>query len=94
MARLGIDFGTTNTVAVVADRGQLPIVLHRVATSAGEVVQELYPSIVWHRASAGEWMFGPEADRRCSFRLGRTNRPSDPNLRSSRVRCMAAARRS
>jgi molecular chaperone DnaK (HSP70) len=64
MARLGVDFGTTNTVAVVADRGHYPVVLHRVSTAAGDVVEEVFPSVMWVDRSREEWCFGLEAERR------------------------------
>lgn len=64
MAKLGIDFGTTNTVAVIADRGHYPIVLHRVSSAAGDVVEEVFPSVIWHESESGEWSFGLEAERR------------------------------
>lgn len=62
MARLGIDFGTTNTVAVIHDRGVFSIVLHRAETGAGTIVQEMYPSAIL--IDNGESWFGLEADRR------------------------------
>ena len=46
MARLGIDFGTTNTVAAVHDRGMFCVVNHRVASSAGTVIQEVFSSSI------------------------------------------------
>ena len=64
MARLGIDFGTTNTVAVLHDRGLLAVVLHEAKTKAGNVVQEVFPSaILIEKKSQRRW-FGIEADRR------------------------------
>ncbi len=64
MARLGIDFGTTNTVVVLSDRGHFPVVPHRVSTAAGEIIEEVFPSVVWLDSRKGEWRFGLEADRR------------------------------
>ena len=64
MARLGIDFGTTNTVAVLADRGHYPVVLHRARTSAGDIVEEVFPSVIWHDKARDEWCYGLEAERR------------------------------
>lgn len=64
MARLGIDFGTTNTVVVLSDRGHYPVVPHKVSTAAGEVIEEVFPSLIWFDAATGEWRFGLEADRR------------------------------
>lgn len=64
MALLGIDFGTTNTVAVIHDRGVFSVVLHRADTGAGTIVQEVFPSaILIDRVSGNRW-FGLEADRR------------------------------
>ena len=78
MARLGIDFGTTNTVVVLSDRGHFPVVHHRVSTAAGEIIEEVFPSVVWLDSRKGEWRFGLEADRRArrepespwTFRIG------------------------
>jgi molecular chaperone DnaK (HSP70) len=64
MARLGIDFGTTNTVAVVHDRGVFSVVLHRIETGAGTIVQEIYPSAILIEHGTGKRWFGLEADRR------------------------------
>lgn len=73
MARLGIDFGTTHTVAVVHDRGVFSVVLHRVDTGAGSIVQEVFPSAILIENNFGrepgptgsdQRFFGLEADRR------------------------------
>ncbi|MBN2561784.1 MAG: Hsp70 family protein [Phycisphaerae bacterium] len=64
MAQLGIDFGTTNTVAVVHDRGILSEVQHTVDTSAGAVVQAMFPSAILIDRATGRRWFGIEADRR------------------------------
>ena len=64
MARLGIDFGTTNTVVVLYDRGRYPVVPHSISTLAGEVVDEVFPSTIWVDRNRGEWLFGLEAERR------------------------------
>ena len=42
MARLGIDFGTTNTVAAIYDRGLASVVLHQAKTSSGTIIQEVF----------------------------------------------------
>ena len=63
MARLGIDFGTTNTVASIQDRGVFSIVLHTAETGVGSVTQEVFPSSILIDAS-GQRLFGIEADRR------------------------------
>ncbi len=64
MARIGVDFGTTNTVAVVHDRGMFSVVLHRAETGAGTIVQETYPSAILMENGADQRWFGLEADRR------------------------------
>lgn len=64
MARLGIDFGTTNTVAVIHDRGMLTEVLHGAETAAGTIVQPLFPSAILIEQATGRRWFGIEADRR------------------------------
>jgi molecular chaperone DnaK (HSP70) len=64
MARLGIDFGTTNTVAMVHDRGMFSVVLHATKTRAGTIVQEVYPSAILIEKASGKRWFGVEADRR------------------------------
>jgi molecular chaperone DnaK (HSP70) len=64
MARLGIDFGTTNTVVVASDRGRYPVVLHGIDTRAGHIVEEVFPSTIWIDRNRGEWLFGLEAERR------------------------------
>ncbi|UCD48879.1 MAG: Hsp70 family protein [Phycisphaerales bacterium] len=64
MARLGIDFGTTNTVATIHDRGIFTTVLHQALTRAGTVTQETFPSaILIDKANRQRW-FGLDADRR------------------------------
>jgi len=64
MARLGIDFGTTNTVATIHDRGIFTTVLHQAATGAGTVVQETFPSAILIDQVTGQRWFGLDADRR------------------------------
>ncbi|MBI4579788.1 MAG: Hsp70 family protein [Planctomycetes bacterium] len=64
MARLGVDFGTTNTVAVVHDRGVFSVVLHRADTGAGTIVREVYPSAILIESGSEHRWFGLEADRR------------------------------
>lgn len=63
MARLGIDFGTTNTVVVCADRGRYPIVPHVVDTAIGRVVRETFPSWIVFDQLTSEYRFGAEAER-------------------------------
>lgn len=64
MARLGIDFGTTNTVVMHHDRGVISEVLHSVDTGAGTIVQAIYPSAILVDNRTGECWFGIEAERR------------------------------
>ncbi len=63
MARLGIDFGTTNTVVVCSDRGRYPVVPHTVETAIGRVVRDIFPSIVAYDHDSGDLLFGPDAER-------------------------------
>jgi molecular chaperone DnaK (HSP70) len=63
MARLGIDFGTTNTVAVAHDRGVFSAVLHQAQTNAGTIVQEVFPSSILIEAGTGRCYFGLDAER-------------------------------
>jgi molecular chaperone DnaK len=64
MARLGIDFGTTNTIAVLHDRGMFTEVRHAAETGAGTVVQSIFPSAILIDRVTGERWFGIEAERR------------------------------
>lgn len=64
MARLGIDFGTTNTVAVIADRGVFSVVSHEARTRAGTIVRDVFPSAILIDGQSGQRWFGNEADRR------------------------------
>ncbi len=64
MARLGIDFGTTNTVVMIEDRDVLSEVLHVAETGAGRIAQVIFPSAILVDRSTGECWFGIEADRR------------------------------
>ncbi len=73
MARLGIDFGTTNTVAILHDRGILSEVLHTARTGVGDIVQDVFPSAILIDRTTGERWFGIEADRRFG-RLGASDR--------------------
>lgn len=63
MARLGIDYGTTNTVVVSADRGRYPLIPHVTDTAIGRVAREVFPSFFVHDTSTGELRFGAEAER-------------------------------
>jgi len=64
MARLGIDFGTTNTVAMIHDRGMICEVLHSAKTGAGTIVQSIFPSAILIDTRSGHRWFGIEAERR------------------------------
>jgi molecular chaperone DnaK (HSP70) len=75
MARLGIDFGTTNTVVVCSDRGRYPVVPHVAETAIGRVVQEVFPSVLACEHASGTFLYGPEAER-CAARPGAEQRYS------------------
>jgi molecular chaperone DnaK (HSP70) len=63
MARIGIDFGTTNTVVVASDRGRYPVVPHAADTAIGRIVRDVFPSLVAWDAGQRRLLFGPEAER-------------------------------
>lgn len=63
MARLGIDYGTTNTVVVCADRGRYPLVPHITDTSIGRVAREVFPSMFVYDTATATLRFGAEAER-------------------------------
>lgn len=63
MSRLGIDYGTTNTVVVCSDRGRYPVVPHAVDTAVGTVTSEVFPSLAVLDREFGQYSFGPEALR-------------------------------
>ena len=63
MARLGIDLGTTNTVAVASDRGRYVAVPHVIETSVGHITRETFPSLVSYDTESGRLAFGLEAER-------------------------------
>jgi len=63
MARLGLDFGTTNTVVVCSDRGRYPVVPHVVDTAIGQVIREVFPSLLAYEHDSGRFLYGPEAER-------------------------------
>jgi molecular chaperone DnaK len=69
MARLGIDFGTTNTVVVCSDRGRYPVVPHVVDTAIGQIVRDVFPSLVAYEHATGRFLYGPDAER-CLARPG------------------------
>jgi len=64
---LGIDFGTTHTVAVVSDRGRYSVVPHVVDTAIGQVVREVFPSLLAYDRDTGQFVYGPEAERRLAL---------------------------
>lgn len=63
MARLGVDFGTTNTVVVCSDRGRYPIVPHTVETAIGRVVNDVFPSLLVYEHATGRFICGWDAER-------------------------------
>jgi molecular chaperone DnaK (HSP70) len=63
MARLGIDFGTTNTVVVCSDRGRYPIVPHVAETAIGRVVRDVFPSLLAYEHDSGRFLYGSDAER-------------------------------
>jgi len=63
MAHLGIDYGTTNTVVVCADRGRYPLVPHVTDTAIGRIAREAFPSFFVYDTSTGGLRFGAEAER-------------------------------
>lgn len=63
MPRLGIDFGTTNTVVVCSDRGRYPVVPHTVETAIGRVVRDIFPSLLAYDHHTDRLLYGPEAER-------------------------------
>ena len=69
MARLGIDFGTTNTVVVCSDRGRYPVVPHAAETAIGRVVREVFPSVLAYEHATGRLLYGTDAER-CMARPG------------------------
>ncbi len=63
MARLGIDYGTTNTVVVCADRGRYPLVPHVTDSAIGRIAREVFPSFFVYDSATGKLRFGAEAER-------------------------------
>jgi molecular chaperone DnaK (HSP70) len=63
MARLGIDYGTTNTVVACADRGRYPLVPHVADSSIGRIVRETFPSLIVCETETGRLRFGAAAER-------------------------------
>ncbi|HXQ23770.1 MAG TPA: Hsp70 family protein [Candidatus Acidoferrales bacterium] len=73
MARLGIDFGTTNTVVVCADRGRYSVIPHATETAIGRVVRDVFPSVLAYEHTTGRFLYGADAER-CLTRPGATER--------------------
>ncbi len=71
MARIGIDFGTTNTVVVASDRGRYPVVPHGADTAIGRVVRDIFPSLVAWDEEGQRLLFGPDAERHAARGDGR-----------------------
>jgi molecular chaperone DnaK (HSP70) len=92
MARLGIDFGTTNTVAMIHDRGIISEVLHSAKTGAGTIVQPIFPSAILIDKTTGQRWYGIEADRRFG-QLGPGKRHAFISSLKSRLRDYAEGRR-
>jgi molecular chaperone DnaK (HSP70) len=67
--RLGIDYGTTNTVVVCSDRGRYPVVPHLTETAIGPVAREVFPSAVVYDRKTGRLIFGADVER-CLCRPG------------------------
>ncbi|MBU0754100.1 MAG: Hsp70 family protein [Planctomycetes bacterium] len=63
MARIGIDYGTTNTVVVCSDRGRYPVVPHQVQTAVGPVSSEVFPSLAVRDRHTGGYLFGARAEQ-------------------------------
>jgi molecular chaperone DnaK (HSP70) len=63
MSRLGIDYGTTNTVVVCSDRGRYPVVPHPVDTAIGRIASPVFPSLAVRDRETGGYHFGLEAER-------------------------------
>ena len=63
MARLGIDYGTTNTVVVCADRGRYPLVPHVTDSAIGRLAREVFPSFFVFDTTTATLRFGAEAER-------------------------------
>ena len=63
MARIGIDYGTTNTVAVGSDRGRYPIIPHITETSIGSVSREVFPSLAVYDREEERFLFGTDGER-------------------------------
>ena len=72
MAIVGVDFGTTNTVLSLHDRGTFPVVPHTIQTRIGRVSHEAFPSTIYWSKKTGQVSYGLEAER-----LAQSNGPDD-----------------
>lgn len=63
MATLGLDYGTTHTVAVLGDRGRYAVLPHSVATAAGPILREVFSSLIALDTQSGQFLYGPDAER-------------------------------
>lgn len=75
MGRLGVDFGTTNTVVVCSDRGRYPVIPHVADTAIGQVVRDIFPSVLAYEHDTGRFLYGADAER-CLARPGADRRYS------------------
>jgi molecular chaperone DnaK (HSP70) len=91
MARVGIDYGTTNTVAVFSDRGHYPVVPHAVETAVGPISRDVFPSLAVYDRVGGRYEFGLEAER-CLLRPGAESRYGVIRSLKRRIRDYAEGR--
>jgi molecular chaperone DnaK (HSP70) len=63
MARMGIDYGTTNTVVVSCDRGRYPVVPHVAESSVGMLSRDVFPSLIVYDRAQGRCLYGTDAER-------------------------------
>jgi molecular chaperone DnaK (HSP70) len=63
MAVIGVDFGTTNTVVCLHDRGTYPVVPHTIQTKIGRISHEVFPSTIYWSKKTGQVSYGLEAER-------------------------------
>lgn len=63
MALVGIDFGTTNTVVALHDRGSFPVLGHTIDSRAGRIRQPVYPSVSVLDPATGKLVHGLAAER-------------------------------
>jgi molecular chaperone DnaK (HSP70) len=63
MALLGLDYGTTHTVAVLGDRGRYAVLPHSVPTAVGPVLREVFSSLIAFDTQSNQFLYGPDAER-------------------------------